>query len=65
MGLWNPEEKTIYILKDQLISREKFLGTLYHEFIHAKTGFSDVSRQFENQLTQVIGLFANQYIDSK
>lgn len=65
VGLWNPEEKTIYILKDQLISREKFLGTLYHEFIHAKTGFSDVSRQFENQLTQVIGLFANQYIDSK
>lgn len=30
-------------------------GTLLHEIVHARTGFDDVTCDFENALTEVIG----------
>ena len=39
-----------------------FAGTLVHELIHAKTGLDDVSRDFETELTRLIGIITESYI---
>lgn len=55
LGLWDGSTNSIVIRRDQLTSLPDFAGTLLHELVHAKTGFDDVSRNFESALTAVIG----------
>jgi hypothetical protein len=55
LGLWDGSTKSIVIRRDQLSSVSSFAGTLLHEIVHARTGFDDVTRDFENALTDVIG----------
>ncbi len=57
-GLWNPESGAIIIRRDQLRSLEIFAGTFLHEVIHARSGFGDVTRNFECELTDLIGKIA-------
>jgi hypothetical protein len=64
VGLWDPETKSIVIRRDQLSSIQSFAGALLHEIIHAKTGYADVTREFELALTQLIGTAAAQAISS-
>ena len=54
-GLWEPEKRWIIIKRTELAKLTSFAGTLLHEVTHAKTGFSDVSREFEDALTEIIG----------
>lgn len=60
VGLWDPESKCIVIRRDQLGDLKSFAGTLLHEVIHAATGYDDVTRDFENALTAVMGTAAAQ-----
>ena len=55
VGLWDPENGRIIIKHCQLSSTARFAGTLLHEIVHAKTGYGDVSREFESELTQMLG----------
>lgn len=55
VGCWDPSTESIVILREQLKSLSKTAGTLIHELIHAKTGYSDVTRDFETALTYAIG----------
>ena len=55
LGLWDGSTNSIVIRRDQLASLPDFAGTLLHELVHAKTGFDDVSRNFEGALTDIIG----------
>lgn len=64
VGLWDPETNSIVIRRDQLSSVRDFAGTLLHEIIHAKTGFLDVTREFELALTHLMGTAAAQAIAS-
>lgn len=64
-GLWEPQEERIIIKRSQLESLDKFAGTLLHEVTHAQTGFSDVSREFESALTDVIGLVSEACLASE
>ena len=64
VGLWDAETKSIVIRRDQLSSMQNFAGTLLHEIVHAKTGFADVTREFELALTQLVGTAAAQAIKS-
>lgn len=57
-GLWQESSGTIIILREQLRSLLEFAGTLLHEIAHAKTGYVDVSRDFENALTDMVGQLA-------
>jgi hypothetical protein len=57
-GLWDEATNSIIILRKQLASVEEFAGTLLHEIAHAKTGYADVSRDFENALTEMLGRVA-------
>lgn len=55
LGCWDPSTSSIVIWRQQLDSFEKFSSVLIHELVHAKTGYSDVTRDFENALTNTIG----------
>ncbi|UAM97674.1 ATP-binding protein [Polaribacter litorisediminis] len=55
LGLWNGELKSIIISRKTLKSLKSYSGTLIHELIHAKTGYDDVTREFETSLTNSIG----------
>lgn len=62
LGLWEAETGRVIIKRSQLASVARFAGTLLHELTHARTGFPDVSRDFEGALTDVIGtVVAAQY----
>ena len=58
LGLWDPETSSIVIRRDQLASLNAYAGVLLHEVAHARTGYSDVTREFENELTEFLGLAA-------
>lgn len=55
LGCWDPRTNAIVISRKQLKTLADYSGTLIHEIIHAKTGFLDVSREFETELTKAIG----------
>lgn len=55
VGLWDEASKSIVIKRDQLKSVSAFAGTLLHEITHAKTGYDDVTREFEGALTDLLG----------
>jgi hypothetical protein len=57
-GLWEPEKRRIVIKRSELTNMQSFAGTLLHEITHAKSGFTDVSREFETALTEVIGILS-------
>jgi hypothetical protein len=57
-GLWESDTGRVIVHRSQLRSIETFAGTLLHELTHARTGFNDVSRDFEEALTNVIGMLA-------
>lgn len=57
-GLWDPASGNIIIRRDQLRSLDIFAGTLLHEMVHAKSGYCDVTRDFENELTNMLGKIA-------
>jgi hypothetical protein len=42
-------------LRSQLKSLRRFAGTLLHEIAHARSGYDDVTRDFENELTNMLG----------
>lgn len=58
LGLWDPGSQSIVIRRDQLGSLTDFAGTLLHEVAHARSGFGDVNRDFENALTRFRGAAA-------
>jgi len=58
-GLWDLKTGTIIIKRNQLQSIEKYAGTLLHEIAHAISGAKDVSRDFEEELTKLLGIIVS------
>lgn len=54
-GLWEHGTGRIIIHRPQLATLSGFAGTLLHELTHARTGYGDVSREFELALTDGLG----------
>jgi hypothetical protein len=55
-GVWDPELDGIVIKREQLASLAGYAATLLHEVAHAMTGAHDATREFENVLTDYLGL---------
>ena len=55
LGLWDEKSSSIILSRKTLKSISDYSGTLLHELIHAKTGYTDVTREFERSLTEEIG----------
>ncbi|MFH0955316.1 MAG: ATP-binding protein [Candidatus Micrarchaeota archaeon] len=60
-GLW--DYPNIIIQRDQLKDLQTYAGVLLHEATHATSGTSDVSREFEDALTEIIGKIALQTLE--
>jgi len=52
-GLWDPPN--IIIKRTQLRNLEEYAGTLLHEIAHARSGAPDISSEFEDELTDLLG----------
>jgi len=65
LGLWDANTNTIIILRKILSSITDYSGTLIHETIHAKSGFGDVDRNFEHELTIAIGQVCEKVLEKK
>jgi len=61
-GLWEATTGRIIVKRDQLRSIEKYAGTLLHETAHAMSGKSDVSRDFEIELTKLLGVIISRVL---
>lgn len=59
LGLWDSETRSIVIRRDQLGSIDQFAAVLLHEIAHARSGYDDVTRDFENELTHMLGQAAS------
>ena len=55
VGVWEPAESRIIVKRSQLQSLADFAGTVLHELSHALSGASDMSLEFEQQLTKELG----------
>ena len=62
VGLWVPDEGRVLIKRKQLKELSKYAGTLLHECGHAISGAGDVSRDFEAELTDIIGVLASKIL---
>jgi hypothetical protein len=58
VGLWDPASSSIVIKRTQLNTLSTFAGTLLHEIAHASSGYGDVTRNFEGELTRMLGILA-------
>jgi hypothetical protein len=58
-GLWEANKRRIVVKRDQLKDLRLYAGTLLHETSHALSGAGDVSREFEDQLTQLLVLVSS------
>ncbi|HVA86378.1 MAG TPA: hypothetical protein VNF73_08695 [Candidatus Saccharimonadales bacterium] len=63
LGAWDESAGAIVIRRDQLGSIEAYAGTLLHELTHVRSGASDVTRDFENELTRTLGSVAEMALD--
>lgn len=57
-GLWEPARRRIVINRRCLASAQLFVATLLHEIGHAITGATDLTAQFEDGLTDLLGTVA-------
>lgn len=58
VGLWDPASSSIVIKRTQLKTLSAFAGTLLHEIAHTSSGCGDVTRDFESELTRMLGILA-------
>ena len=63
LGLWMSKEGRILIKRKQLRDLNYYAGTLLHECGHALSGADDVSRDFERELTDIIGMMASKILN--
>lgn len=54
-GVWDPKLQKIVLKRSILQNMSDACGVAVHEMIHATTGTNDLTRDFENELTGVIG----------
>ncbi|HEY4360268.1 MAG TPA: ATP-binding protein [Bryobacteraceae bacterium] len=57
-GLWEADKQRIIIKRDQLKDLRAYAGTLLHETAHAKSGATDITEEFEHELTELLGTIA-------
>lgn len=58
-GVWDPSTGRIIIKRDQLKALTSYAGTLFHEAAHARSNARDVSPEFEDELTRLLGMIAS------
>ncbi len=65
LGLWDSTNGWIIIKRSALQRLDDYAGILLHEGLHAKYAVTDVSRDFEHNLTELCGKLAAEIINSR
>jgi len=65
VGVWEEEQQRIVIKRSQLQRKDRYAATLLHEYIHALSGADDETLEFEESLTQALGVLADRLIDAQ
>ena len=60
VGIWEEHSGRVIIKRTQLKSLKTFTGTLLHEIAHATSGASDISGEFEDELTRYLGIIPHE-----
>jgi len=64
-GLWDGATRTIIVKRTALRNIEHYSGTLIHEVGHCTSGKEDITREFELELTRLIGILTSKLLKSK
>jgi hypothetical protein len=62
VGIWEPDKERIIIKREQLRRLDSFASTLLHETAHATSGATDITEEFELELTELLGKLASKAI---
>lgn len=62
VGIWEPITRRVIIRRSELETIPRFAGVLIHEFAHASSGAGDSTREFESELTELLGLLASKLV---
>ncbi|MCC7165433.1 MAG: ATP-binding protein [Anaerolineae bacterium] len=63
VGVWEENEQRIVIKRSQLRNLREYAGALLHETAHARSGGDDLTRKFEDGLTDLLGTTSSQGLD--
>lgn len=63
-GLHQSSEQRIILKRSILNDRNRFIAVLLHELAHAKSGATDATRAFEDELTNMLGAIGSRAIES-
>lgn len=56
VGVWEEHLQRIVVKRSQLKDLRTYTATLLHEVAHAKSDAADLTREFENELTDLLGV---------
>lgn len=62
-GLYESFERRIIIKRSVLNDKKRFISVLLHEIAHATSGASDSTRDFESELTKMLGIVGNKALE--
>lgn len=62
-GVWERGKGVVIVKRSTLSSIERYAGTLLHEIAHALSDADDVSREFESELSQIIGIISSKALE--
>lgn len=65
VGVWENHMERIVIKRSQLKNLKAYAAILIHEVAHARSGATDVTREFENELTDLLGVTTVNAIDDQ
>jgi hypothetical protein len=63
VGVWEEEQQRIVIKRSQLQRKDRYAATLLHESTHALSRADDETLEFEEGLTQALGVLVDRLID--
>lgn len=64
-SFYNKNEKTLYLNRDALFSKKRFITVLIRELITIKFGFKPYSDLFESKMIEIMGDITSQYINKR
>lgn len=65
LGVYDSSLDTIIIKRTILTNSSLFCSVLFHELVHATTGYSDNNRSFENELGKIIGELSQKLLENE
>ena len=64
-GLWDELDSSMILERSTLKNTEKYSGTLIHETGHCISRSEDITKEFESELTRIIGILVSKFLKFK